>query len=118
MSKSSSPYPEKFRRQMVALVRTGRPPEELSREFQPSGETIRNWVKQADVEIIEVKESLTPPVVGQAIVGADMVRMEYHAASVTPIIVVGRTDSAIEIVSGKRGIEVWAPERDASRGTP
>jgi transposase len=33
---------------MVELVRAGRPPDELSREFEPSAEAIRQWVKQAD----------------------------------------------------------------------
>lgn len=35
---------------MVALVRTGRSPESLAREFEPSPHTIRNWVKQADLD--------------------------------------------------------------------
>ncbi len=42
------PYAPEFRRQMVELVRAGRTPEELAREFEPSGQTIRNWVQQAD----------------------------------------------------------------------
>jgi len=33
---------------MVALVRAGRNPKELAREFEPSEQTIRNWVQQAD----------------------------------------------------------------------
>jgi transposase len=33
---------------MVDLVRSGRTPEELSREFEPTAVTIHNWVKQAD----------------------------------------------------------------------
>jgi transposase len=33
---------------MIELVRSGRNPEELSREFEPSAQTIRNWVMQAD----------------------------------------------------------------------
>jgi len=33
---------------MVALVRAGRTPEELAEEFEPSAQTIRNWVSQAD----------------------------------------------------------------------
>jgi transposase len=41
-------YPPEFRRQMVELVRAGRTPEELSREFEPSAGAIRNWVRQAD----------------------------------------------------------------------
>jgi transposase len=35
---------------MVELVRVGRSPEELSKEFEPTAQTIRNWVAQADVD--------------------------------------------------------------------
>ncbi len=43
-------YPVEFRHQMVELVRAGRTPEELSREFEPSAQTIRNWAHQADLD--------------------------------------------------------------------
>lgn len=33
---------------MVALVRLGRTPESLSREFEPSAQSIRSWVEQSD----------------------------------------------------------------------
>jgi len=39
-----------FREQMIDLVKSGRSPEELAKEFEPSAQTIRNWVKQADVD--------------------------------------------------------------------
>jgi len=42
------PYPPEFREQLVALVRTGRSPEELAQEFEPSAQSIRSWVAQAD----------------------------------------------------------------------
>ena len=48
MRRGRPPYPPEFRRQMVELVRSGRTPEELGREFEPSPESIRNWVRQAD----------------------------------------------------------------------
>jgi len=48
MSKRRPPYPAEFRRQMVELARAGRTPEELSREFGPTAQSIRNWVTQAD----------------------------------------------------------------------
>ncbi len=35
---------------MVELVRSGRSPEELSREFEPTTQTIHNWVKQTDLD--------------------------------------------------------------------
>lgn len=48
MSKTRAPYPPEFRQQIVELVRAGRSPEELAREFEPSAQAIRNWVAQVD----------------------------------------------------------------------
>ncbi len=50
MGRTRPPYPPEFRRQMVELVRAGRNPEELAREFEPSAQSIRNWVVQADLD--------------------------------------------------------------------
>ena len=47
MPKTRPPYPAVFRQQMVELVRSGRTPGELAREFEPSAQAIRNWVAQA-----------------------------------------------------------------------
>ncbi len=65
MPKTHSPYSPEFRRQIVDLVRTGRDPADLAREFEPTplvwhsngfavgtlaslAQAIRNWVNQAD----------------------------------------------------------------------
>src|ERR1700688_1897895 len=48
MGKHRTPYPAEFRAQMVELVKAGRTPEDLSREFEPTAQTIINWVAQAD----------------------------------------------------------------------
>ena len=50
MPKAKPPYPPEFRRRMVELVRAGQSPEVLGKKFEPSGQTIRNWVKQADLD--------------------------------------------------------------------
>ena len=50
MAKTREPYAPEFRRQMVELVRAGRTPEELSREFEPTAQTIHNWVKRIDLD--------------------------------------------------------------------
>jgi transposase len=47
MSKTHALYPPEFRRQIVELVRAGRSPSELAREFEPSVQAIRNWVAEA-----------------------------------------------------------------------
>ena len=50
MPRTRPPYPEEFREQIIALARAGRSVRELSEEFEPSAETIRNWLKQADID--------------------------------------------------------------------
>ena len=48
-----------YRRQMVELVRTGRTPGELAREFECSASAIRNWVCQADRDEGRREDGLT-----------------------------------------------------------
>jgi transposase len=48
MPHSRPAYSPEFRRQMVDLVRAGRDPADLAREFEPSAQAIRNWVAQSD----------------------------------------------------------------------
>jgi transposase len=44
MAKTRAPYAPEFRRQMVELVRAGRDPDDLAREFEPTAQSIRTWV--------------------------------------------------------------------------
>jgi transposase len=48
MARKSAPYTPEFRRQMIELVRSGRSPENLAKEFEPTAQAIRNWVAQAE----------------------------------------------------------------------
>lgn len=59
MPRTRKPYPPEFRAQMVALVRAGRTPEELSREFEPTAQSISNWVAQADRDASTRTDGLT-----------------------------------------------------------
>ena len=43
-------YSTEFKRQMVAMVRAGRTPEDLARDFEPAAQTIRTWAMQADID--------------------------------------------------------------------
>jgi transposase len=48
--RSKPPYPAEFRQQIVQLVRAGRTPAELAKEFGCSGQAIRNWVAQDAID--------------------------------------------------------------------
>jgi transposase len=56
------PYPAQFREQMIELVRAGRKPGELAREFGCHATSILNWVRQADEEAPnKILDSATRP---------------------------------------------------------
>ena len=59
MGKKRKKYPGEFKKQLVELVRRGRSPEELSKEFDPTPQTIRNWVAQADRDEGRREDGLT-----------------------------------------------------------
>jgi transposase len=45
-----SPYTPEYRQRILDLVRSGRSPESLAKEFEPTATTIRNWMKQAELD--------------------------------------------------------------------
>ena len=59
MPKSRPPYPPELRRRLLEMVRAGRSPAELAKEFEPSEQCIRNWMKQADRDAGKREDGLT-----------------------------------------------------------
>ena len=59
MPKSRRPYPEEYRQRLIELVRTGRSPESLAKEYEATGQSIRNWVRQADRDAGRRTDGLT-----------------------------------------------------------
>ena len=59
MPKSRPPYPPEFRRRIIELVRAGRTPEQLAKEFEPTAQTIRNWTAQAERDTGQRSDGLT-----------------------------------------------------------
>ena len=43
-------YPAAYREQIIALARAGRTPKQLAAEFEPSEQTIRNWIFRAEAD--------------------------------------------------------------------
>ena len=59
MSRGRRPYALEFRQGIVELVRAGRSPRELAREFEPTAESINAWVRQADRDEGRREDGLT-----------------------------------------------------------
>ena len=59
MPKTRPPYPRQLRVRPIELARTGRTPEELGRQFDPSGQTIRSRLRQADRDEGRREDGLT-----------------------------------------------------------
>ena len=50
MPRTRPPYPPEFRRRIVELARGGRSAWDLAKEFEPNPQTIRSWIRQAEVD--------------------------------------------------------------------
>ena len=59
MPKTRQPYPPEFRQQILELVRAGWSPDELAAEFEPTAQTIRNWIKQAELDHGQKQDGLS-----------------------------------------------------------
>ena len=59
MPKTHRPYPPEYRERLIELVRSGRSPESLAKEFEPSAQCIRNWLRQADRDAGRRDDGLT-----------------------------------------------------------
>jgi len=59
MQRHRTPYPADFRRKMIELVHAVRSPEALAKEFEPTAQTIYNWVAQADRDAGKRQDGLT-----------------------------------------------------------
>jgi transposase len=59
MPKSKPPYPEEFRREAVELVRQGRSIPDVAESLGMSGQSLRNWVRQEQLDRRERDDGLT-----------------------------------------------------------
>jgi transposase len=59
MPKSKPPYPEEFRREAVELVRQGRSIPDVAESLGMSGQSLRNWVRQDQLDRRERDDGLT-----------------------------------------------------------
>ena len=50
MPRTRPPYPPEFRRQAIELVRSGVPIKQAAADLGVSEQTLRNWVRQGDVD--------------------------------------------------------------------
>jgi transposase len=50
MPRTHQPYAPEYRRRIIELARAGRSINELAREFEPTVETMRQWIKQAGLD--------------------------------------------------------------------
>lgn len=59
MPKSRPPYPPEFRREAVAMVRSGRKVSEVAEALGVTEQSLRNWVKQEALDRRERDDGLT-----------------------------------------------------------
>ena len=50
MPRTRPPYPPEFRRRILELAAQGRSAWDLAQEFEPNPQTIRSWIRQANID--------------------------------------------------------------------
>src|ERR671923_166758 len=53
-------YSAELQQELVRLVQQGRSPESVAREFEPTAQAIRRWVRQAELEAGKRTDGLKP----------------------------------------------------------
>jgi transposase len=57
--KHTRSYPADFRQKVVELARAGRGADDLAAEFKLARQTVRNWIKQADLDAGRRSDGMT-----------------------------------------------------------
>ena len=68
---------------------------------------IEGFEKKEGVEVIEAKLKLNRLVIGQSIVGADLLDLDYQPYSIKQVILCAVGDPLLEMICERRGIKVW-----------
>lgn len=100
------------RRQIDGLRFNSEYRDEINSQTSFSQAQLREIVHDRHVEVIEVKQSLNRPVIGQAIAGRDMFERDYGPRTTEPVVVCGENDPALEWVCRRNGIRVEIVESD------
>ena len=58
-AEAHKPYPRELKQRLIEMVRAGRNPDELAEKFEPTAQSIRNWVAQADRDAGRRQDGLT-----------------------------------------------------------
>ncbi len=75
-------------------------------KFRRKREEFLSVIKNSRVKVIEVKQKLNRPVIGQIIAGLDMFKEQYQPAEVKGLILCHIDDPVLQWVCKNRGIEV------------
>jgi len=59
MPRSRPPYPPEFRREAVQMVRSGRSVRDVAESLGMTPQSLRNWVKQEQLDLHERDDGLT-----------------------------------------------------------
>lgn len=86
--------------------------DEINSQTAFSQAQLRDIVQDRHVEIIEVKQSLGRPVIGQAIAGKDLFERDYNPNTAEAVVVCGRGDPALEWVCRQNRVRVEIVERE------
>lgn len=112
MARHIPAYPQAYLEEAVRELRSGRQPEELGRELEVSGQTLRIWLKQADLDEGVRKAGLTDEERAElARLRRKVDRQEKEVSKRAAAYFAGETDSIGSRLRVHRPGKIGAPEQ-------
>jgi hypothetical protein len=72
---------------------------------------LEQTIAGVEAEVLEIKRALDRVVLGQVIIGADLLEIEYAPTKIDQVVICEVGDPALEVVCDRRGIKVWMPPK-------
>lgn len=99
--------------QILSSRRTNGPSDDIITFAKKSNiQEFQAMLSNGQVKVIEVKHALDRIVLGQVIIGADLIEMEYNLSNVGQVVICEIGDPVLEAVCKRRNIEVWIPRKE------
>ena len=101
MARTRPPYSPEFRRQMVDLVRAGRSPKDLAREFEPTAQSIGPWAAAAAVSSLPIRT--------EQVIHSGRVSKILSSRFVSLFLFSNQVDRRRIVTSWGRNVTSWGP---------
>jgi hypothetical protein len=104
-------YPSGAKPRRIDAVRISTGSNALIPSSRKTISSFSDLIFHCDIQVIEIKKMLNRPAIGQVIVGAKLIEMEYpEVGQIEQVILCEISDPVLDLVCREINIKVWKPK--------